>query len=118
MKLMQTQVLESKANRLRPGNRLPHRARQQDLAAMARKAYPGRRVDGQPHVPRIGQGRAAGVQADSDSDWKAVRPVSGVNLPLDGECRLEAGGRLLEDGEHLVRPGIDFAAAMLADRRS
>src|ERR1700704_5537241 len=84
---------------------------------MARKADPGSCVDGQPHVSRIGQSRAAGMQTDANSDSNAVRPGPDLNLALDRERGVETGARLLEDGEHLVRAGFDFAATRCADRR-
>src|SRR3989442_14893009 len=57
------------------------------------------------------------MQADPNSDRKAVRPGSGANFALDGERRFEAGQRALEDGEHLIRAGLDLAAIGCADRR-
>ena len=84
---------------------------------MARKRNPCGGVDGKAKVSRVGQGRAAGVKTDPNSERNALRPRPGANLPLDGERRVQSGPRLLEDGEHLVRPGIDFTAAMLADCR-
>ena len=56
------------------------------------------------------------MEADPDPDREAFGPCPGANLPLDGERRLETRAGLLEDGEHLVGPGIDLAAAMLAHR--
>src|SRR5712664_3789716 len=117
MELMETEVSEGDARRLSAGNRLPNRGRQQDLAAMACEADAGCDRDSKAHVPGIGQGRSAGVQADPDPDRETVRPRPGTNLPLNGERRAQPRARLLEDGEHLVGLGIDFSAAMLVDRR-
>ena len=60
MELMETEVSEGDTRRLRPGNRLTNRGRQQDLAAMACKADAGSCVDSKAHVSGIGQGRSAG----------------------------------------------------------
>ena len=117
MELMQTEVSEADARRLRAGNRLTDRAGNEDLAAVARKGNPRGDVDSKAEVSRVGQGRAASVKADPNSDRYALRPRPGANLPLDGERRVKSGPRLLEDGEHLVGLGIDFSAAMLVDRR-
>src|ERR1700694_798092 len=85
---------------------------------MACKADPGRGVDGEADVARIGQGRSAGVQADPNLDRKTIRPGSSANLALDGERRLEAGHGPFEDREHFISAGLDLAAIALADRRA
>src|SRR5438132_11687544 len=83
---------------------------------MAGKADPGRGVDRQADVARIGQRWATRVEADPNLDRKAIWPGPRANPALDSECRLEAGHRALEDGEHLIGAGLDLAASTLADR--
>ena len=117
MELMQTEVSEADARRLRAGNRLTDRAGNEDLATVARKGNPRGDVDSEAEVSRVSQRWAAGVKADPNSERYALRPRPGANLPLDGERRIECGQRLFEDGEHLVGLGIDFSAAVLVDRR-
>src|ERR1700694_426681 len=58
------------------------------------------------------------MQADPNSDGKAIRPGSVANLALDADCRLEAGDCPLEDGEHLISAGFDLAATGRADGRA
>jgi len=78
---------------------------------MGGKADAGRRVDNQADVSRVGQRRPAGVQADSHEHHQAVRPRARPHLPLDGDRRVDGGARLFENGKHLVRSRIHFAAA-------
>ena len=61
VELMQAQVFEADPGRPRVGHRLTNRAGQQDLAPVARKTDPSRRVDSQADVAGVGQGRPAGM---------------------------------------------------------
>src|SRR6266851_10138800 len=58
------------------------------------------------------------MQADPNSDRKAIRPGSGANLALDNERRVEAGACPLEDSEHFISAGFDLAPTTRADRRA
>src|SRR5260370_27188686 len=84
---------------------------------MTGKADPRGRVDRQAHVSRVGQGRTPGVQADPNANRNSVRPGSSPDLALDGQRGVETGACLLEDCEHLVTPGLDFAATGGSNRR-
>src|SRR5215510_11341311 len=74
-------------------------SREQNLAAVARRADAGGRMHGQAYVAAIGQRRTAGMDADSDPDCDAGRPNPRADLLLDGQCCSKRGRRLLEDSE-------------------
>src|SRR5207247_7805343 len=83
----------------------------QDLAAVRSEADPGRGVNRQADVSRIGEGRTAAVDAGPDTALEALGPRSLAQDPLERDRRLDGRSRPLEDGEELVRTGVDLAAS-------
>src|SRR5439155_16786088 len=87
-----------------------------DLAAMRRRTDTGRGVDGQPDVPRIGEGGAAAVDTGADLYLEVLGPGPRAQRALDDHGRFDGRNDALEDGEELIRAGVDLTAAGAAHR--
>jgi hypothetical protein len=68
VELVQAKIPEADPSRLGAGQRIPNRAREQDLAAVTREADPGGDVDGKAHVSGVGQRWTPRMQADPHAD--------------------------------------------------
>src|SRR6266542_2963457 len=100
---------------MREPRRFAGRRREQDLPAVASRAHPGGGVDGDTHVAGLGERRATGVDADAHADLDAVRPLALRQRPLDAERGVQRAGGFAEDGEELVRPGVDLVPVRAPD---
>jgi len=63
---VKAQISEAGIQQRRAFERLTDRSRNQDLAAVSRKADPSRGIDGDAHVTRVGHRREARVETDPD----------------------------------------------------
>ena len=92
--------------------------REQDLAAVAGAADPGRPMDVGADVLAVGVERpVAGVEAHPDPDLGAVRPGLGGEVALGVDRGGHAPGHLGEDGEDAVALGLLLVPAGRPDRR-
>src|SRR5215468_10277986 len=113
---MRAQPTESDAGRAPAADGIARCLGEQDLAAVGRRADASHGIHGQPHVARVGEGRAPAVQPRAETDLDAVRPRPALHRALHPERGLEGGGRPLEDAEELVSARVDLASLAFLDR--
>ncbi len=77
------------------------------LAAVGRRADPGRGVDGEPDVVHLVEGRVTAVDPDADPSLRTIGPRPLEELALDGDGGVEGGAGALEHREELVGPRLD-----------
>ena len=71
---MGAELAETDACGHRLERRVPGLGRDDDLSTMAGEADPGRGVDGQADVPRLGERRTAALDTGADTALEIVRP--------------------------------------------
>ena len=91
------------------------RVREQDLAAVADVADPGRLVDREPHVPVLSDDRLARVQAHPNPHRVVVGPLLGSERPLRGRGRRGRRRGAREDGEERVALAVDLDPSALLE---
>jgi hypothetical protein len=91
-------------------------AGEHDLAAVGRRANAGGGMDRQPDVPVLGEGWAPAVDAGAKTALQLVRPGPSRHRLLDAHRSLDRRRGPFEDGEELVRSGIDLPTTGLDDR--
>src|SRR6267378_3639304 len=107
---MRAQAPEAYARRPRPAHGIPSRGREQDLAAVRRRADPGDGVHRQTDVAGVGQRGTPAMDAGSDPDIDTIGPGPSVQGPLDRNRGLERGWSAIENREELIRASVDLAA--------
>src|SRR5262249_30984152 len=99
----------------RPTHGLAGRGREQDLTTVRGGADARGGVHGQPDVTGVRQRRTPAIDARAQPDLASLRQGAGAHRLLDGEGRGESGPRAGKDGEELVGPSVDLAAARMMD---
>src|SRR5438445_11361318 len=85
LELMQAQISETDAGRLRGADRVAGRVRKQYLPAVGGRADPSRGVHSDPYVSRVGPPGRPGVTPHTDPYAQVVRPNHRATLALKRE---------------------------------
>ena len=91
------------------------RAGEQDLAAVARVADPGRLVHRETDIPVGAHARLAGVEAHADAHLDAFRPLVPEQRPLRRRGGIDGQTGAAEDDEERVALGVDLDPAAVGE---